>query len=91
MGDDADVGVESGARPEREQVPALLGVDQEDLLAGAKEAAVDDRRGGVGHGLGDRPLGTPLGVHGAQEPELDVEPGGLEEMTRRSPGFSLVR
>ena len=78
MGHDADVGVEAGIGAQRQQVTTLLGVDEQHLLPGAQQALV----------VGSR---SPLGVHGAQEFVLDDEPDGLELITRRSPGFSLVR
>ncbi len=78
MGDDADMGVEPGVGAQCEQVPSLLGVDEQDLLALAQQALVDLP-------------GSPVGVNGGQGFGLDDEPGGLELITRRSPGFSLVR
>ncbi len=85
MGHDPDMGVEGGAGPEGQQVAPLLGVDQQDLLAGAEQCAV----GRVGVGVRRGP-GSPGDVHGAQEPVPDGS-GGPARMIRRSPGFSLVR
>jgi hypothetical protein len=77
VGDDADMGVECGVGPQRQQVAALLGVDEQDLLPRPQEALVGRGR-------------SPDGVRGAQDFGLDVGSEEPELITRRSPGRSRV-
>ena len=84
VGHDADVGVERGVGAQREQVPPLLGVDQEHLLAGPQEAAVlGGRRRPV------RPRVARAGVHRGQEPVLDDGSDGPRLDEQALPGQQL--
>ena len=88
MGHDAHMGVEGGILAERQQITALLGVDEQHLLAGPEQAPVD---GSGGVGVHVRRPGSPCGVHAGQESELDDGSDGPDLMSSRSPGSSLVR
>ena len=85
VGDDAHVGVEARVGPQRQQVTALLGVDEQHLLAGPEQTPVR-RVGGCVRGAG-----SPVGVHGRQESGLDDGSDGPDRMSSRSPGSSFVR
>ena len=74
------MGVETGVGTQGQQVAPLLGVDEEYPLPRTQQAPVT---GGPG--------GPRARVRGTQDPGSDVGPDGPALMTRRSPGFSLVR